>query len=169
MQLLLVIKWWNRLMLFHLCNPINSRLETPSVLHCTRVCDIFVSTSDSLIGNIDIDTVTINGTILSFVDYLLFNRIVSVGCGINGTVRHRAASAGYVPVLSAHLGCRSRRRPGRLRGNPRQWDPLHHRLWRVASQRRRHCRTSLVSLFDFRFFIVCFFICWLIDLFITLS
>ena len=32
------------------------------------------------------------------------------------------------------------RRPRRLRGDPRQRDPLHRRLRGVPPQRRRHCR-----------------------------
>ena len=69
-----------------------------------------------------------------------------MGSWIDGSVRNGAASAGYVPVFVADFGRRSRRRPRRFRGDPRQRDPLHHRLRRVPSQRCRHCRTYFIPI-----------------------
>ena len=80
------------------------------------------------------------------MDGVLRCRIVFMGRGTDRTLRDRTASAGHVLVLGAHFGRRSRRRPGRLRRDSRQRDPLHHRLRRVAAQRCRHCRTSIFLL-----------------------
>ena len=56
-----------------------------------------------------------------------------MGLRFDWPLRLRIAAAGHVPLFGAHLGCRPRRRLGRLRGNSRQRSSLYRRLWRVVA------------------------------------
>ncbi|CAH0388012.1 unnamed protein product, partial [Bemisia tabaci] len=68
------------------------------------------------------------------------HRCLAVGGRAAGLVRAGDAAPGDVPVLGPHLCRRPRGRSRRLRGDPRQRDPLHRRLRRIPPQRCRHCR-----------------------------
>lgn len=70
------------------------------------------------------------------------HRPLPVGGGPDRPVRLRDAPLGHVPLLGAHLGRRPCGRARRLRGDPRQRDPLHRSIWRVFAQRR--CDSGVV-------------------------
>lgn len=68
----------------------------------------------------------------------LDHRTVAVGRWQHGAVWLRDPSPRHVALFRSHLSRGPSGRARRLRGDPRQRDPLHRRLRRVVAQRRCH-------------------------------